>query len=235
MHALPITYSECETIYSRTIDQGVRRLLFAAPSPGEGTSTIAYAVAQRAVSHGHKVLLLDFNTFHSYPRDVLGIEAQSWTVSDIPESAFFNVTPDGLTILPAPIERTFGVASRTPEDMRRMLDRLAGQFDIIIGDAPGLLRQNASGIAADTLVGSFEQVMLVVAALECTRATLDQAFEKIRSSGAQVTGVVLNDRNNPMLGAELTRQARKLGPLKGIMLRLFQSLFERLSRMEAAN
>ena len=60
MRPLPITYDETETLYQRILNSGLRSLMVTSAEPEEGTSTLAYALAQRIAASGKKILFIDF-------------------------------------------------------------------------------------------------------------------------------------------------------------------------------
>ncbi len=215
MHALPITFAECEAIYSRI--EGLRTVLFTSAVPGEGSSTIAYAVAQRAAASNRRVLLIDFNTHRSYPRDTLGIPSSSWSLGqDIPPEAVCR--PGGTSgksphILPAPIERAFSVDARQPSHVSQTLTKLQEDYDLLIGDGPSLNRLNGSGIGSIALATVFDGVVLTAAASETASTEIKRAVDRLVETDAALVGCVLNDRANPDLQSELMRQFSKYGRL----------------------
>lgn len=227
MHALPITYTECEALFKKTA--GSKSILFVSSTPGEGTSTLAYATAQRAAANGLRVLFMDFNTHRSFPRDVLCIEATSWSLSSpIPDGAFFHVPGGSLTILPAPVERAFELSSRQSSDVRSSLEGLSKTYDLIIGDSPSLTRLNGSGVTATSLAEAFENVIVVVSSAVTQRNTIQQALQKLEECGASVLGCVLNDRVNPDFRSEVNRQFNKMPMVGSWLRRLFMPLLDRL-------
>lgn len=233
MHALPITYSECGEIYGRTADAGLTSILFVSTDPGEGTSTVAYAIAQRAAASGKRVLYMDFNTRSSYPRDVLRVQAGSWTLGrDIPDEAMTVVTTDGLTLLPAPLERSFGLEDRDAETAAKAIRDLLDEFDLVIGDAPCLTRPNGHAIAPAALSAAFEGTVLTVATATTAKESIEQALNAIRSAGGRLCGCVLVDRVYPALSDELNRQFQKLGRLGGALRWLTRPIVVRIQAIE---
>lgn len=212
MHMLPITYSECGDIYSRSVDTGLRSVLFLSSNPREGTSTLAYAVAQRAVASGKRVLFVDFNTRSSYPRDVLKIPAGSWALGEeVPQDAFLEISPQGLTILPAPVERSFGIEARQAETVQVSLKMFLKSFDLVIGDSPCLSRPNGHNVAPGALAGAFEGTVLTVASASTSKESVNQSLMTLSSSSAFLVGCVLVDRSYPSLSGEINRQFDKFG------------------------
>ena len=233
MHALPITYSECGDVYSRTVDAGLRSILFLASEPGEGSSTLAYAVAQRAVASGKRVLFVDFNTRSSYPRDVLQVPAGSWVLGEpVPAEAFTEVSARGLTILPAPVERSFGIDARRSETVRDSLKLFLGAFDVVIGDSPCLSRPNGHNVAPTALATAFDGTVLTVAAALTSKETVNQSLMMLASAQASLVGCVLVDRVYPTLSAEIDRQFRKLGILGRVLRWALRPLVGRLCAIE---
>lgn len=233
MHALPITYSECGDIYSRTVDSGLRALLFLSSDPGEGTSTLAYAIAQRAVASGKKVLFVDFNTRSSFPRDVLQVPAASWALGEtVPKAAFTEVSKEGLTLLPAPVERSFGVEARRIETIRKSVDQFLDEYDLIIGDSPCLTRPNGHNVAPAALAGAFDGTVLTVASAQTSKETVKQSLMTLAAAGASLVGCVLVDRSYPALSDEIDRQFKKLGVIGRFFRWAFRPVIGRLCAIE---
>ncbi|MCR9257713.1 MAG: hypothetical protein NXI16_16640 [Alphaproteobacteria bacterium] len=226
MHALPITYNECEAIYSKFA--GLRSVLFVSAAPGEGNSTIAYALAQRAAAGGQRVLFLDLNTHQSFPRDQLGLPARSWSLNEaIPAEAFCPVGDRSLVFLPAPLERSFGIEGRQKEHIRACVEEQLNAFDLIIADGPCVTAFNSSGMTPDTLADVFDAVILTAASASTPASEVRRAAEKLRDAGANLIGAVLNDRSNPDLRSEVNRQFDKFGWLGALARRIVMPLVDR--------
>lgn len=233
MRALPITYTECDTIYGQTVDKGLQSVLFVSAKPGEGVSTIAYAVAQRAAANGKRVLFLDFNTRSSFPRDVLCLPAMTWSLSEeIPKEAFVPIREQGLTFLPAPIERSFGLEARQYQAITNVMKRFTDSFDVVIGDAPCLTRPNGYAVPPAVLVPSFDGIVLVVAAGSTSKDAVQKAVAVLQSASARIVGCVLNDCGSQRLSDEIIRQFDKLGRLGRGLRWLSRPLIRRLEAIE---
>ena len=227
MHALPITYMECEAIYTRLA--GLRSILFASVAVGEGNSTIAYAIAQRAAAGGNSVLYLDLNTRQSFPRDQLGLPASSWSLDKgIPEEAFVPLGDQQLVMLPAPVERSFGIEGRQRRHLGDLLDRLKNRFDLVIADAPPVTSLSEAGLATENVANLFDGVVLTTASASTPASEVKRASEKLKAGSAHLLGCVLNDRANPDLRSELQRQFDKLGRLGRVAGNIVMPLFDRL-------
>ena len=209
---LPINYDETQSIYARTVAKDHKTVLFTAADRGEGVSTLAYAIAQKAAASGRRTLLVEFNTFRPFLNGILQLPATQWRLDDIdPARDIFSVKGTNLSFLPAPFAKSFPVETRRPEIIENALKKLRGEFDLIIGDAPCLCRPNLNGIPTKILAQHFSSSVLVVASNKTSSSMISRAVEQLVEADVCLAGAVLNDRIYPSLYKELERQFNKAG------------------------
>lgn len=209
---LPIDFAENEALYAQTVGSDARSVLFTSALPGEGVSTLAYALAQRAASAGLRVLLADFNVHNSFPARFLRLPVRSWQLGDAFDwGAIYPIPDRTLDILPAPLQGSFAIPQRSLATVERTIEIWRDRYDMIVADAPCLMRPNSSGISSALLARAFDACCLVVASGETPSEAVRRAVDRLEEQGARPCGVILNDRSMPSLRAEIERQLDKLG------------------------
>ncbi|MDD9928436.1 MAG: hypothetical protein OXR03_21635 [Rhodospirillaceae bacterium] len=212
MAALPMGLPELTTISARCGRDGQRTLLFCSTDPGDGASTVSYAMAQRIAGSGKRVLYVDFSPQSSYTCDGLQLPRQNWCLSGgIPRDAYFPIPGRNLTILAAAKAPTYPLAYCETEIIRALLSGWLSEYDVVIADAPPLNDDNKTGLPTETLAAAFDCTVLVVLSGETLLVQLKKALDRLREAGCTIDGIVMNDRQMPDLRAEFSRQIEKIG------------------------
>ena len=224
--ALPVDYAETATIHESTVGKGLRSVMVTSAIPGEGTSTIAYALSQHAAITGKRVLLVDLNTHNSFATETLCLNAKHWDLGEpVDPDAVFRIPGRSLSILPPPPQGAFLVSRRTIEAAQRSLQTWTNEYDVVVVDAPCLTRPNSSGLPTAVLATCVDSVCLVVASGETTKDAISQAMARLGEQNLAPHSIVLNDRVTPSLRAEIDRQFRKWGKIGAILKRFLWTPF----------
>jgi len=223
MNQLPIHYAELESIYSQTIDCGVRSLAITACNSGEGTTTLACALAKRAQAGGRKTLLVDMNFCHPSIGPELGLEPGSWKnldnllteqialVNDSEELVSYlpkSLSP--LAVLPAPSTPTGNLILREKGYLARCMEAWLLEYEVVIVDTSPLNAINRHNLPAERICSQCEGTVLAVLAGITRQAQLHTAMERLNGHGIQLSGCVFNDRFCPSLAEELVRETYRL-------------------------
>jgi Mrp family chromosome partitioning ATPase len=223
MTELPMHYAELESIYSQTIDCGVRSLAITACNSGEGTTTLACALAKRAQAGGHKTLLVDMNFCHPSIGPELGLQAGSWKHLDnlladqillVDESKTLStylpkaVIP--LAVLPAPSTPTGNLMLREKGYLARCMEAWLKEYEVVIIDTSPLNAINRHNLPAERICSQCEGTVLTVLAGITKQGQLQSAMERLTGHGIQLSGCVFNDLHCPSLGEELIRETYRL-------------------------
>ncbi len=70
--SFPYLYQEIDRIYAKTLGRGVRTLSVTSSVPGEGTTSVVCALAQRATAVNLKVLIVDLNLHNPFVSNMIG-------------------------------------------------------------------------------------------------------------------------------------------------------------------
>ncbi len=223
MNELPIHYAELESIYSQTIDCGVRSLAVTACNSGDGTTTLACALAKRAQAGGRKTLLVDMNFCHPSIGPELGLEGGSWKnldnlleeqISFVKESestsAYLPKSTTPLAVLPAPSTPTGNLMLREKGYLARCMEAWLQEYEVVIVDTSPLNAINRHNLPAERICSQCEGSILTVLAGITRQAQIQSAMERLRGHDIELSGCVFNDRFCPSLAEELIRESYRL-------------------------
>jgi Mrp family chromosome partitioning ATPase len=213
-NTLPIHYAELEAVFARTLGNGTRALAVASAVGGEGATTLARALAERAAASGKRTLLVDLNLEHPSLHRHYALGRSDWSPEATPDrQAILPSDVEGLCVLPAPTQVSEHWGFRDPATLRATLERWLVQFDRVVVDTSPLTRRNRRNVPADTVCGACRKTLLVVLAARTPESQLVEARQMLDAAGAEITGAVLNDRHLPGLASELMRETRRLDHL----------------------
>ncbi|HET7232149.1 MAG TPA: polysaccharide biosynthesis tyrosine autokinase [Longimicrobium sp.] len=174
----------------------VRAVTISSATPGEGKTTTAVNLAVTLARRGRQVLLVDGDLRCGVVSGTLGV----------PQSPGLAELLAGTALLPEAVRRvrvdaqtelSVVAGGRSPDDparllalpeLRALLERLRGEFDAVVVDAPPVNLVTDAALLGDATDG----VVLVVRSGTTTRDELGDAVDHLRAVGVQPLGVVLN-------------------------------------------
>jgi capsular exopolysaccharide synthesis family protein len=182
-----------------SLDKPLRSILVTSSIAGEGKTTVATNLAIVFAQAGHSVLLVDadlrrpgVNEFFNMPNErglgTLLLSDASFPIDRVAQ----RTETEGLRVIttgPIPPNPAELLAS---ERMVRLMERFAGEADVVIVDSPPLQAVTDAAIVA-TLV---DATLLVVQAGRTRRAVVGRSLDALGKVGAQVKGIVLNRMPN---------------------------------------
>jgi len=211
MISIPVHYSEIETLYDTIRSQKAQSVAVMGGQHGTGVTTLAIALARRAGSDGRKVLLLELNHASPMLADLYEVEEKPWQFSDHSWQQAISPTEDGFDLLSASNLRD-APDFHGGERLAQGLGTLAEQYELVVIDTSPLSRQNRHNVPPELVATSAHFALLCVLTGVCTEMQLLENHARIRRAGAEITGVVMNDRFAPGLLEELYRECRRLLP-----------------------
>ncbi|QIL20501.1 polysaccharide biosynthesis tyrosine autokinase [Thermomonas sp. HDW16] len=186
-------YRSVRTALQFATDHGVpRSLVITSPSPGEGKSTTALALARNLAQQGRRVLLVDGDLRNPSLHKSMGIKAELGLSNLLAGACSFSqaVLPSGeerLEIIlsgplpPNPAELLSG------SKLISLLAVGAERYDHIIVDGPPVL-----GLAdAPILANAVEGTLLVVTSGKTRISTAQQAAKRLMAARARLNGTLL--------------------------------------------
>jgi hypothetical protein len=195
--------TEIETLHSVNVQSGRRVIGFVGATYSAGSSAVAQAVAGRMALTCRDVLYLDLTQPAVIPSD----PAEIWLPGD--GLARERIDRTGLEYDRLVARPTSGTlfAFQDRELLRALFDRDLRDYQTIIVDLPLIDKEaNVDGALAAV---ACDTVFLVCAAGRTDRQRLSHAIDALRSIQAPLSGLILNDHDNPTLGAELARQVHR--------------------------
>jgi len=212
---LPIHYAELESIYSQTIDRGLRSLAITCCNGSEGATTIARALARRAEAGGHKTLLVDMNFCSPSIGTELGLESRQWKSLDNHLSDQIEQLPandhwvNSLSVLPAPSTPTGNLMLREKNYLRECMKAWLQEFELVIIDTSPLNAINRHNLPAERICAQCDGTLLTVLSGVTQQSHIQRAIRKLTSNDVELSGCVFNDMHSPSLAEELIRQSAK--------------------------
>ena len=174
---------------------GAATMLITSPAAGDGKSTLVSNLAIAMAQAGQRTVLLDAdfrkpmqNTIFEVPHDAQGLSdvlAGKIKLSD----AVRAVSVANLVVLPGGPNVSNPAEILNSPQFAKILTRLAETYDRVIIDAPPV-----TVVTDAQILGALCNVtILVVRASKSTKHTSKRAIEALRSTGAHLLGVVVND------------------------------------------
>jgi len=214
MQELPIHYAEVEAIYNQTIGSGYKTLAITSAKAGEGKTTIAQALVERAQLIGKKVLLVEMNTFNPELSEALRLSMPDQLI----ENKIVTVENKGYSLLPAPQSMADVLQYREANLLLEAVTGWLTDFDCIIFDTSALTSLNQSNIAAEIICGVCEGTVLVIEAGATPASLIQESIEKLKLKNVNLIGSVLNDQTNPSLLTELQRETYRLNKIFPVLM-----------------
>jgi len=226
MQELPIHYTEVEAIYNQTIGAGYKTLSITSACAGEGKTTIAQAIVERAQIVGKKVLLVEMNTFNPALSEKLRL------TTPVTANEIVALDDKGYSFLAAPQNMLDVLQYRESNLLNEALHGWLNDFDCIIFDTSALTSLNQSNIPAEIISEVCEGTVLVIEAGKTPASLIQESVDKLKVKRVNLIGSVLNDKTNPSLLTELKRETYRLNKL---MPKLMAKLREKLSNIILLN
>ena len=176
-----------------TADHEPQVILATSCSAGEGKTTVAQNLAQSMSQVGNKVMIVDVNFVNPVLHRLFGIPNQQGLSSIATGGADFALFTRSeqypnlcvVTSGPVPPNKAELLGSAR---LRRLMDRLREEYDIIVLDTPPVLAVTDAIVLSSLADG----VILVVQADRTRAADLRSAIDALGAAHAKVLGVVLN-------------------------------------------
>jgi len=232
----------CANIRFLGMDNPLRVLLVTSPAPQEGKSLAAANLAVAMAQAGLKVATVDADLYCPRLDQLFGLEFPingngNSAPGGLTESLLMGYTDgrlistqtEGLMVLPSGELPPNPAEMMGSQRMRKLLDDLAQQVDVVVIDAPPVLA--VADVVA--LAPAVDGVLLVVQADFTPRESAQRAAESLRQVGANLIGVVLNavspdkgsyynyDKYYQGGGDQRKRRRRRLAHPKASIQRIF--------------
>ena len=193
--------------------EGRRTILVTSAAPREGKTLIAANLGVTFAREGVRVLLVDCDLRRPRLHRLFGVPAAPGLIELLKaDGATLAQSPDaplrvaeatvvqsipgirhteraGLSLLPCGALAPHAHELLKPQQLRRLLNDLSSQFDVIILDTPPVLVSADAALLAPLADGA----ILVVRAGQTDRASAERACQYLIAAGAHFLGALLND------------------------------------------
>jgi len=201
---IPATHSEIEQIYISAELAGSRTLCVTACQSGQGTTSLAMALAERYLLAGYRTLYVDLNLHNpSFSPLVLGGNSMENWIEHTPSMRCFNG-------LPAPRVSDNLLSYKDPSNLKAKVAEWQGEYQRIVIDTSPILNINRGNIPAQVVASACDHTVLSVLSSVTGRHEVKQAADMLTDSGATLLGTVLNSCLQPTLTSELCREIERL-------------------------
>lgn len=181
--------------------EAARRVLaLTSSNPGEGKTTLATNLAMAFAGLNRRVLLIDADIRRPSVHEIFGLENQTG-LCDLLEGKIFLDGPGLGIVRESVVKNLFVLPSGRCSDqsaillfedqLRELVARFRGEFDMVILDTPPLLQIPDARVMARIADGA----ILVVRAGRTMRDAVAASSERLAQDGVQLLGVILNDWN----------------------------------------
>ncbi|MBE9056172.1 CpsD/CapB family tyrosine-protein kinase [Sphaerospermopsis sp. LEGE 08334] len=194
IEAIRLLYTNIQLLSS---DNPIRSITITSSMQGDGKSTIAFYLAQVAVSMGRKVLLVDTDLRRPNIHTLANL-SNLWGLSSLitTDMSIENV----VTPLPAMNELSIITSGPIPPDapkllssgkMKKLMAHFQDTFDLVIYDAPPIV-----GLADTNYIAPQTDGAVMIVRMDKTdRSVFEQALTDMKNSSINVLGVVANGQH----------------------------------------
>ncbi|MBX3013393.1 MAG: polysaccharide biosynthesis tyrosine autokinase [Caldilineaceae bacterium] len=201
-HPIAESYRRLRTnLRFTSVDEQLHTLLVTSAVPGEGKTTTAANLAIAMAQAGYRVIMIDADLrkpqLHHVFQLSKGPGLTDALLNDTPPAFFLReTTVENLQVM------TCGSIPPNPAEllgsrpMRKLLETLKAESDMLIIDTPPLLAVTDAQILSDDVQG----VLLVVNSSRTARTTVATGATTLHQVGARLLGVVLNDMTSSPRG-----------------------------------
>ncbi|KLU66134.1 tyrosine-protein kinase YwqD [Desulfosporosinus acididurans] len=176
-----------------SVDSETKKIMITSAGPREGKSSTVANLAVSMAQTGKSVLIIDADLRNPTQHKLFGLDnSRGLSMALVQEYELDTFIQEssvpGIMVLtggPIPPNPAELVGSKR---MKRLIEEVSGQFDIILIDTPPIVAVTDAAILAQEVDG----VILVVASAEVNRDYAQRAKEQLDKVGAKILGAVLN-------------------------------------------
>ncbi|MCB1772200.1 MAG: CpsD/CapB family tyrosine-protein kinase [Gammaproteobacteria bacterium] len=212
---IPDHYLELESIYVATLARGIRSLAVASAVPGEGVTSLIAALTHRNLHAGRSTLVVDFNLFRPGVQRHFGIGSALAQQGLLPAPATVqhDRSDARLAVLYPQPDRTALLHLREPGTIEQLIEDWKKEFDTILVDTSPINAINGANLPGERAAAACDGSVLLVLSGRTTETMAEATAKKLLAAGANLLGIVMNDREQPSLLTEMIREIDRLRPM----------------------
>lgn len=174
----------------RLREEGIRSLVFASPTSGEGTTTTAVAVVRSLVTRERlRVLLVEFHGRRPRLASRLALDPNRSLQGVLEGSRSLGESvqelPDGLAVLPLDPRRPLEAGASA---IAKLFEEAERSFDVVVWDAGPL----GSDPDCSVLLSVVPRVVAVVQAGRLPYEVIERVRHNLETRGVKILGAILN-------------------------------------------
>ena len=194
-----------ERIVFATLKRDKRVVGVTSPQAASGVTSVCEQLAHIASLSGMRTLLLDLT---GRAEDVIPLSVWQPGIGNAGQSIVRD--PAGFDRLVARFTNEDRFKFNNVEGMRLAFAEDLAAYDAIIVDTPPVPTNDMAHINGAAASAACDGAILLCMSGRVSRSELSDAQDALANAQAGLLGVVLNEMQNPTVGAELAREARKL-------------------------
>ncbi|NOZ27207.1 MAG: CpsD/CapB family tyrosine-protein kinase [Chloroflexi bacterium] len=178
-----------------SLDHPLRTLLITSPGPDEGKSTTLANLAVTTAQTGRRVIIADCDLRRPRQHEIfslsngVGLTTMVRDESALAQPPLQETEVPGLWVLPSGPLPPNPAELLASQRMNQVIERLAGEADLVLFDAPPVIAVTDAAVLASKLDG----VLLVINAGSTKRQFAQRAKEVLDRVNARLIGAVLNN------------------------------------------
>ncbi len=175
------------------IDKAVQTMLVTSSGPKEGKSTTSANLAIAMAQSGKKVVLIDADLRRPVVHSIFGLEKDegvtNYLMNDVSYDKMIKKSiMDNLYIVPSGVLPPNPSELISSQNMEKLIDRLKGDFDLIVFDTPPIIAVTDAAILSTKVDG----ILLVVKSGKTNYDAVMRAKSLMDNVDARILGALLN-------------------------------------------
>lgn len=215
----PTSFAEVSRIHRGALSTLKGSVVVTSTTDGEGTTLLAHLMAQRSAEGGRRTLLIDLNMRNTDLSNKLIPDRMAWNLSgrDFSEPFGDLIHPvksvEGLFFLPAPLDSLSVQYLKDIQHAGAFFEALGRDFDHIIVDTTPVGALNRYNIDPVILSAASRRSVLVMMSNRTHKDKILKSIKQLREAGANIEGLIVNDKENPSLKLQLFKLVDFFKPL----------------------
>jgi Mrp family chromosome partitioning ATPase len=204
--------AEIHRVFSM-LGEDCRIIAVTSACPGEGVSSLAYALARRAAASARKTLLVELNLHRPALAEQYAVPSLRWLATgDDWSAAAHRFAETGLALLPCPtgLSATERVQFSNREILGALIDQWRSEFDLVVIDCCAASQLNQGNIPAPLIASLADATVLVALAAQTGSPAVAKAIKLLTEAGAKIRCGVLNMDQERTLYTGLSKLAGQL-------------------------
>ncbi|MFT7144294.1 MAG: Mrp family chromosome partitioning ATPase [Alphaproteobacteria bacterium] len=209
----PTSFAEVSRIHRGALSTLKGSMVVTSSMDGEGTTLLSHLMAQRSAEGGRRTLLIDLNMRNTSLSNDLVPDRMAW---NLPGRDFKHSFGDlihavdgveNLFFLPAPLDSVSVQFLKDIQHAASFFEALEKEFEHVVVDTTPVGALNRYNIDPVILSAAARRSVLVMMGNRTHKDKILRSIKQLREAGANIEGLVVNDRENPSLKSQLFKFA----------------------------